>query len=110
VGATFVAVVCTASALAGPQLAGAVAAFPAMSGSLALFVHRARGAEAAAGVLQGLVHGLAGYFAFASAVALVAPSPAAVPAGILACAAVARVAWAAVRPGLSDAAPARLSA
>jgi hypothetical protein len=56
------------------------------------------------------VHGLAGYFAFASAVALVAPSPAAVPAGILACAAVARVAWAAVRPGPSDAAPARLSA
>jgi hypothetical protein len=93
VAVVFVAVVCSATAVVGPQVGGAVAAFPAMSGSLALLVHRAEGAQAAVGVLRGLVHGLGGYFAFAATVALLAPSPAAVPAGVVACGVAGRTAW-----------------
>jgi len=52
------------------------------------------------GVLRGLVHGLGGYFAFAATVALLAPSPAAVPAGVVACAVAGWAAWKTVhRPG-----------
>jgi hypothetical protein len=85
VAVAFVAAVCVATAGVGPQLGGTIAAFPVMSGSLALLVHRAQGAQAAVGVLRGLVQGLGGYFAFAATVALLAPSPVAVPAGIGTC-------------------------
>ena len=97
VAVAFVSVVCWETAMAGPRVGGAIAAFPAMSGSLALLVHRAEGAQAAVGVLRGLVHGLVGYFAFAATVALLAPSPAAVPAGIVACGVAGRAAWGALR-------------
>lgn len=97
VAALFVAAIYVAMTLVGPQVAGAVAAFPAMSGSLALLIRRAEGPEAARQALRGLVHGLGGYFAFAGTVALIAPSPAAIPAGLIACAVVGRVAWRAVR-------------
>jgi hypothetical protein len=86
VALAFVAAVCSATGAMGPRMGGTIAAFPAMSGSLALLVHRASGAQAAVGVLRGLVHGLGGYFAFAATVALLAPSPLAVPAGMVACA------------------------
>jgi hypothetical protein len=48
-------------------------------------------------VLRGLLHGLGGYFAFAGTVALVAPSPLAVPAGIVTCVVAGRAAWLAMR-------------
>jgi hypothetical protein len=70
----------------GATAAGLVAGFPALSLTLALLIHRACGAGAAAQTLGGLVRGLRGYFAFAAIAALLAPSPLAVPAGLAACA------------------------
>lgn len=68
------------AAVAGPELAGIVAAFPALSGTFALLLARARGVEAAASALSGLVVGLRGYLAFCVVVA----TTGAVALGILA--------------------------
>lgn len=53
----------------GPGLAGTVAAFPTLSATFALLLARARGPEAAACALRGLVVGLRGYLAFCVVVA-----------------------------------------
>ncbi|MDA0181985.1 hypothetical protein OJ997_16900 [Solirubrobacter phytolaccae] len=55
--------------LLGPAAAGIVAAFPSLSATFALLVARARGVDAAASALGGLVVGLRGYFAFCLVVA-----------------------------------------
>jgi hypothetical protein len=86
VAAALAGAIVGAERLGGTAAAGMVAGFPALSLTLALLIHRARGAGAAAQTLRGLVRGLAGYFAFAATAALLAPSPLAVPAGLAACA------------------------
>lgn len=59
-----------AADVAGPGVAGIVAAFPTLSATFVLLLARARGPEAAACALGGLIVGLRGYLAFCVLVAL----------------------------------------
>ncbi len=59
-----------AADVAGPEVAGIVAAFPTLSATFVLLLARARGREAAACALGGLIVGLRSYLAFCVAVAL----------------------------------------
>ena len=83
------------SRLAGPEAAGAVAAFPTISATLTALVTGRDGRRAGAHALAGLVRSLPCYLAFSLAVALTAPAAgaAAVPLGLLACLAVAGATW-----------------
>jgi hypothetical protein len=83
------------SRLAGPQIAGAVAAFPTISALLASAVAGRDGRRAGAHALAGLVRSLPCYLAFTLAVALAAPATgtAAIGLGLLACLAVAGATW-----------------
>jgi hypothetical protein len=96
------------SRLAGPQAAGAVAAFPTMCTTLALTVVTRDGRLAGAHALTGLVRSLPCYLAFCLVVALVAPATGAtaVLLGLLACVAVAGATWRGVplagRPALAQ--------
>jgi hypothetical protein len=95
------------SRLAGPEVAGAVAAFPTMCTTLAVAVVTRDGPLAGAHALTGLVRSLPCYLAFCLAVALAAPSAglAAVVLGLVACVVAARATWRAVpvapRPALA---------
>ena len=95
------------SRLAGPEAAGAVAAFPTISTVFAVAVVTRDGPRAGAHALSGLVRSLPCYLAFCLVVAIAAPSagPAAVAFGLLACIAAARVTWRGVpvapRPALA---------
>jgi len=93
-----VAAAVLSSRLAGPEMAGAVAAFPTISATLALAVVSGDGRAAGAHALTGLVRSLPCYLAFCLAVALAAPAAgiAAVPLGLLACLAAAGATWRAV--------------
>jgi hypothetical protein len=85
----------------GPATAGATAAYPALSATLALLVLRARGAGAAERALRGLCCGLPGYLGFCVTMALVTPRlgvVAAIPIALGACLLVFRATWSAVRP------------
>jgi hypothetical protein len=82
--------------LAGPEAAGAVAAFPTMSTALAAAVVTRDGASSAgAQALAGLVRSLPCYLAFCLVVVLAAPSfgVAATALGLLACIAAALTTW-----------------
>ncbi len=95
-GASFaVAASILASRYAGPQLAGALAAFPAVSLTLALVVGVRDGRPGAVRVLDGLVRGLPSYLVFCLVVGLTAPRAglAAVPLGLLAAVGTAVVTW-----------------
>jgi len=83
------------SRLAGPEVAGAVAAFPTISALLAFAVVGRDGPRAGAHALAGLVRSLPCYLAFTLAVAFAAPATgaAAVLAGLLACLVVAGATW-----------------
>jgi len=83
------------SRLAGPEAAGAVAAFPTMCTTLALTVVARDGRLAGAHALTGLVRSLPGYLTFCVVVAFLAPTTgaAAVVLGLLACLAVAGATW-----------------
>jgi hypothetical protein len=83
------------SRLAGPELAGAVTAFPTISTAVALAVVSGDGAPAGAHSLTGLVRSLPCYLAFCLVIAAAAPAvgPAAVALGLLACAAAAGLTW-----------------
>lgn len=59
-----------AADVGGPGVAGIVAAFPTLSATFVLLLARARGPEAGACALGGLIVGLRGYLAFGVAVAL----------------------------------------
>jgi hypothetical protein len=61
------------SRLAGPSAAGAIAAFPVMSATLAISLGRSEGRLAAARALQGLVRSLPCYLTFCLVVATTAP-------------------------------------
>jgi hypothetical protein len=93
--------------LAGPEAAGAVAAFPTMSTALAVAVVTRDGASAGAHALAGLVRSLPCYLAFCLVVVLAAPSfgVAATALGLLACVAAALTTWRGVpvtgRPALA---------
>lgn len=96
------------SRLAGPEAAGAVAAFPTMCTTLAVAVVTRDGSLAGAHALTGLVRSLPCYLAFCLVVALAAPAagPAAIVLGLLACLAAARATWRGVpvarRPALAQ--------
>jgi hypothetical protein len=96
------------SRLAGPEAAGAVAAFPTMCTTLALTVVTRDGRLAGAHALTGLVRSLPCYLAFCLVVAFGAPSAgaAAVVLGLLACVAIAGATWRGVpvagRPALAQ--------
>jgi hypothetical protein len=96
------------SRLAGPEAAGAVAAFPTMCTNLTLTVVTRDGRVAGAHALTGLVRSLPCYLTFCLVVAFMAPSAGAAGAvvlGLLACAAAARATWRGVpiarRPALA---------
>ena len=95
------------SRLAGPEAAGAVAAFPTMCTILALTVATRDGTAAGAHALTGLVRSLPCYLAFCLVVASTAPSAgaAAVALGLVACVAAAGATWRGVpiarRPALA---------
>ena len=81
--------------LAGPEAAGAAAAFPTLSTTLAVAVAGHDGRLAGAHALTGLVRSLPCYLAFCLVVALAAPAAgvAAVALGLAACLAAARATW-----------------
>jgi hypothetical protein len=95
----FVAATLGTSRLAGPQIAGAVAAFPTISTLLAVAVVTRDGAPAGAHALTGLVRSLPCYLAFCLAVTVTAPAAevGAVPIGVGACLATAGATWRGVR-------------
>jgi len=84
--------------LAGPVAAGAVAAFPTISTTLAVTIVMRDGSLAGAHVLGGLIRSLPCYLTFCLVVALTAPSVGlpAVALALLGCVAAGRVAWRAV--------------
>jgi hypothetical protein len=81
--------------VAGPELAGAVAAFPAVSTTLAVAVVTRDGPVAGAFSLTGLVRSLPCYLAFCLVVAAAAPATGlgAVALGLVACLAIAGATW-----------------
>lgn len=95
------------SRLAGPEAAGAVAAFPTMCATLTLTVVTRDGRAAGAHALTGLVRSLPCYLTFCLVVAFTAPSAGApaVALGLVACAAAAGATWRGVpvapRPALA---------
>ena len=91
----FILAVLAAVRAAGPGLGGAIAAFPALTATLAVMIGRARGPAAAAHLLAGVVHGLTGYLAFCVALAFTAPGLglAAAPLAAAACAMAYAASW-----------------
>jgi hypothetical protein len=91
----FIAAVLTAVRAAGPGLAGAIAAFPALTATLAVMIGRVRGPLPVAHLLAGVVEGLTGYLAFCVAIAFTAPGLglAAAPLAAAACAAAYAASW-----------------
>jgi hypothetical protein len=87
----------TAAHYAGPEAAGAIGAFPAVSTAFALVLARSRGTRTAANALKGLTVGLRGYLAFCLVVA--ATGPAGIPLGLVVCAAQSLMPRNSVRPG-----------
>jgi hypothetical protein len=83
------------SRLAGPDAAGAVAAFPTMCTTLAVAVVTCDGPEPGAHALTGLVRSLPCYLAFCLVIALTAPSAGlvAVALGLMACLGAAFATW-----------------
>jgi hypothetical protein len=84
--------------LAGPVAAGAVAAFPTMSATLAIAVITRDGPTAGAHVLAGLIRSLPCYLTFCLVVVLAAPSVGlpAIALALLGCVAAGRITWRAV--------------
>ena len=85
----------TSSRLAGPDIAGAIAAFPTMCTTLTVVAVARDGAAAGVHALGGLVRSLPCYFAFCLVVALSTPvvGVAAAGLGLLACLGVATFTW-----------------
>jgi hypothetical protein len=85
----FILAVLTAVRTSGPSLGGAIAAFPALTATLAVMIGRTRGPVAVGHLLAGVVQGLTGYLAFCVALAFAAPGLglAAAPLAAAACAA-----------------------
>ncbi|MGP8208297.1 MAG: hypothetical protein ACLQVK_19995 [Acidimicrobiales bacterium] len=101
VAAAIVALTLSIARLAGPATAGATAAYPVLSATLALLILRSRGKDAAAQALSGLCRGLPGYFSFCLAMALATPHVGvafAVPFSLAVCLITYRVTWRTVRP------------
>ena len=90
-----VAAAVLSSRLAGPAIAGAIAAFPTMCATLTVAAVSRDGATAGVHALTGLVRSLPCYLTFCLAVALGAPVAglAAVGLGLLACLAAAGITW-----------------
>jgi hypothetical protein len=91
------AVLATVRAL-GPGIGGAVAAYPALTATLAVTA----GPDAAARLLRGVVEGLGGYLAFCVALASIAPvlgMASAAPLAVAACAGAFALTWGTVKNG-----------
>ena len=87
--------------LAGPTTAGATAAYPIVSATVALLILRSRGKVAAAQALSGLCRGLPAYFSFCLTMALTTPYVGvvlAVALSLTVCLATYRITWQTVRP------------
>jgi len=95
VALVFILAVLAAVRVAGPGLAGAIAAFPALTATLAVMIGRTRGPVAVAHLLAGVVNGLTGYLAFCVALAFTAPGLGllAAPLAAAACAAGYAASW-----------------
>ncbi|MBW6440211.1 hypothetical protein KZ829_41450 [Actinoplanes hulinensis] len=93
--AAIVAAAVLSSRLAGPGLAGAVAAFPTMCTMLTVVAVTRDGAAAGVHTLAGLVRSLPCYLAFCFTVAFAAPAAglASVGLGLVACLAAAALTW-----------------
>ncbi|WP_344515288.1 hypothetical protein [Dactylosporangium maewongense] len=93
--AVVVGVAVLGSRLAGPDVAGAIAAFPTMCATLTVVAATRDGAAAGVHTLGGLVRSLPCYFTFCLVVALVTPvmGLAAVGLGLFACLAAAAFTW-----------------
>lgn len=93
--ASIVAAAVLSSRLAGPELAGAVAAFPTISTTIVVLVVRRDGRSAGAHTLGGLVRSLPCYLSFCLVAVLAAPGLGlvAVPLALLAALAAAGVTW-----------------
>jgi hypothetical protein len=96
--AVIVGVAVLTTRLAGPVAAGAVAAFPTMSTTLAIAVMKRDGSTAGAHVLDGLIRSLPCYLTFCLLVVLATPSVGlpAVALAVLGCLAAGRITWRAV--------------
>jgi hypothetical protein len=95
-----IAAVLTAVRAAGPGTGGAVAAYPALTATLAALVGRERGTVAVEHLLGGVVRGLSGYLVFCVALACTAPSlgiALAASLGVAACAIAFAATWRGVR-------------
>jgi hypothetical protein len=95
-----IAAVLTAVRAAGPGIGGAVAAYPALTATLAALVGRERGTVAVEHLLGGVVRGLSGYLVFCVALACTAPSlgiALAASLGVAACAIAFAATWRGVR-------------
>jgi hypothetical protein len=88
------------SRLAGPAMAGAVAAFPALSGTLSTLTAAGAGARAGAAALAGLVRGLPCYLTFCALVVLLMPATGlpAVALALLGSLAAGHLTWRRIRP------------
>jgi hypothetical protein len=96
VPALIVGAVIGISRLAGPVAAGAIAAFPTLSATLAISIGRFSGRPAAARALEGLVRSLPCYLAVCLVVALTAPAIQLLPAvavALVACVATGKLTW-----------------
>jgi hypothetical protein len=101
VGTAAVGLTLLIARLAGPATAGATAAYPIVSATLALLILRSRDNNAAALALSGLCRGLPGYFSFCFTMALATPFVGvvlAVPLSFTVCLATYRITWQTVRP------------
>jgi hypothetical protein len=98
VASVFVGVAVLTTRLAGPVTAGAIAAFPSMSTTLAITVIARDGPAAGVHVLAGLLRSLPCYLTFCLVVVLAVPSVGlpAVALAILGCVAAGRITWRAV--------------
>jgi hypothetical protein len=101
VASAMLALTLSIARLAGPATAGATAAYPVLSATLALLILRSRGKDAAAQALNGLCRGLPGYFSFCLSIALATPYvgvACAVPISLAICLITYRITWQTVRP------------
>ena len=96
------------SRIAGPQIAGAVVAFPSMSTALTVAVVNRDGPRAGAYALAGLVRSLPCYLGFCMVIVVAAPALGvlAVALGLLVCVVAGRVTWRGV-PVAAQPAPSR---
>jgi hypothetical protein len=97
--ATLVLTLALAAGALGSQLGGALAGLPVIAAVLAVGAHRENGAESSSAVLDGMLHGMAGFVVFCEIVAASAVPLGVAPAFALATAAALALQSALIRAG-----------